>query len=1340
MWNFKICTTGLLTLPVDNSETFFLSYFLSSNSFPQSVSASLEVTIDGALLSYSAGTMVYGDLQRINLATWVNISQQTHTLEFTAKFQVAQGQASPQAHGDDRFQLSSVVIRREPVTAPVQATVYVDVAKGSDRLGFGTLVAPFSTIDMALQWAAPGASILLSPGVYCGLASMMSFDKDITIGSLSNDPTSTILDGQHQLSLFRIVADANAGTMLNVVVNGLTLANAYSSARSPGGGAIFVEGDVVTTVTNSIIVNTTDNSNRGAVSLRGSARLTLTSCTIRNCSSSVTSGYGPAVSMLGFNAFPRLTITDCSFIGNEHSFLVDQTDEFNITDSTFTGASTVTPNLCALMISRVDRAFITGSQVTNNANCALCIIKSSAQITSTLFSDNTLSTGPGGTLYISQNSMVLLDQVTITRANGTSGTALFVMENSVVNITRSSLTNVTTASGATISSSESALYFDRLNMTECSGTFSFYLFFGSVSIVDSSLAHLVGGIWATQTILTLSQSTFDRVAFYPLSENTYVLQNCVVMVDSCEFSRHTTIETTFYLSYTKLTLSNATLHHNNGNFFFQSPESFATIVGGSFSNNNGTLFLMQTASSLQVNGASFTNNLAPQGPILTMYDAAKATFTNTIFTDNIATNGGGGAIYAGSMSTVALTGCSFTNNSAGSGGVIELEDLATLTATDCIFTGNIGKSGGGVVFYIIPPPVIVNSTFVNNFAAYGNDTATPPTSLYLEDNTPFPPQFSSNNTMFSGRVSVRDNNNHVVAMSDAFVSLKVYLQIDGNTIDLASVEQGYASFSNVTLTGKVGESVQVIFLSNDQTLAPFKLAKKVIVDACIPGWAPTASTTQCAVCPPGTYGYDGTHCLVCPQHAFCAGGTSVEPQAGWWFDVREPEAKLYQCPNSNCLGAPGCAQHSSGVLCDTCDTDYYLWGGSCVSCPNTSVIVIFALPIIGILMIFWVQQNDSESGLMTVTVYFIQTIMVMASGVHFSIIAIFNLEIDAAPGLPGGICPGPFGFYARHYLTLASAPFLLTILLASTFIMAIIHRLNLRNHCCRGRGDKPILPPQATDLNSTFASEQFSALIKLILNIYSPIATTAFTMFFCESYGAPPKVLVNNPGVECVGGTYHTALTVSYSLLVVIIGIPSIILCLLLRNRHHLNDHYVQRVYGVFILKYRPSFYFWDVILLLRRLLIVLMSIMPISSTRSFLLVTITLVSVLLQIKYHPFKREEDNQLELTSLTVLFICCVYLDNQLHTTLEQGVVIAGGVVFISHLLYIIYVHHRQTIIEHILHYMHIVTGGRWGRRLLPVSPYITPLDHHHGGFQDDSSLSLKPLLGSSMTPTGYGSIV
>ncbi|KAM9966753.1 hypothetical protein ACTFIR_006984 [Dictyostelium discoideum] len=1433
--------------PILPNEQYYLEYFLSSQ-FETNINPVLNVFVDNKPVASYNGNLLLGDLERVPLESFL---PSTVNITFTTSYTNNGGGGGGGGTSQSGFRIGSVIIRKPATTMPDE--VYVDVAKGSDKYGNGTSVAPFSTIQQALNSVDFNGTIYLADGTYCNLASYLPISRSINIISQSGDPTKCILSGEYQLNLFKISysnqpqdlfltspsrrgrfrqmesyfdissnlitssisgsggdsssssssgSNSESGSdsssspdskSININVKGITVGYAYSSDNSPGGAALFIEGNVVASFSNCIFTSNADSQNRGSISARGNAALILENTLVQNCSCSKVASFGPAISMLGFGGSPTISLVNCTMTENLYNILVDETNDFNMQDSNIQGIEPIEgASLCSIMLSRTQSSTINNCNIVGINNGALCIISSISNISNTNFQGNNLKSGPGGNIYISQGSGVTIENVVIEDSSGNIGAAIFAMELSKVNIFNTIIRNIG-LTNSLISSSDSDLVLSQSSIYNTSNDYTIYLFFGSFKLFDSNITSSKGSFYATQTVISISSTLFDDISI-----GSHVFQDCQVEIIDSIFSN---LNGFFYSSFSKIHIVGSLIENSITQFLMISPLSNVLIENSVFSSNTDTIINLLSQSNLTVINSTFIDNFSntSTNSILTQYEGSTSTFKNVLFQNNRSPGILGGCIFT--FSSVVLDNCTAIGNFAKQGGVISTTIAGNLITIDGgIYQNNSASGGGGVIFYSSTPgPTIKNNAvFSGNTASYGNNTATDAALIDVED--PFPSSFRSGQDTYSGRIYIKDEEGQIVSGFE----VKIFLQISGNTIDSTSTYNGIAIFSNTTLYGPINTTVDVEFLSNNPNLPVNQTVSDVL--KCSPGQIPSTTKIECTECRTGSYGYNGETCVQCPSiHAYCPGGAKVNQFEGWWYDVNQTDKPyvLYECPNVNCIGSNTsdmCAPYSFGPLCAQCDPGYYDWGEGCKRCDKTSPILFIAIVAVSIGMIVLVQSSDSESGLMTVIIYFAQTLMVLSTGVKFNFLALLNLEFQ--PGGSSsifGICPGPFDYYQQHYFTLLSAPWLIVVLLISTAIFYIVYRYKLiqklKNKIIKEQEDieksksisnyssiivtsdpgtinnsslqkslerKSLLRKQqqllenddddsfdstntttndgdlsrdgystiadggkhsilgksmetsisgslssqvtlidnatAIPSNQTFLSQQLGAFIKLMLNIYTPIGKATFELFFCENVGVSAYLLIANNGVSCYTDQYHKALMVSYCLLIVIIGFPLILMILLFLNRKSLDDPHTQRTYGVFILKYKSSFYFWDVILLLRRLLIILMSTMdPTSAARSFLLVVVSLVSVLLQLKYQPFKRISDNRLELTSLSLLFICCVYLDNTVYQSIEQWIVISSSIIFFLHAVYILYSNYRYQIIDSLQHYLYIISRGKKGRK-------------------------------------------
>jgi len=108
-----------------------------------------------------------------------------------------------------------------PVNAQAASSSQIWVsATGSDTSGDGSLAKPYATISHAVIEASNGARILVEPGTYSEMVTVMN--KNLTITSVSGLPQNTVINASGLWGGLIINGSATAGT----VIRGLTIENA----------------------------------------------------------------------------------------------------------------------------------------------------------------------------------------------------------------------------------------------------------------------------------------------------------------------------------------------------------------------------------------------------------------------------------------------------------------------------------------------------------------------------------------------------------------------------------------------------------------------------------------------------------------------------------------------------------------------------------------------------------------------------------------------------------------------------------------------------------------------------------------------------------------------------------------------------------------------------------------------------------------------------------------------------------------------------------------------------------------------------------------------------------
>jgi predicted outer membrane repeat protein len=139
-----------------------------------------------------------------------------------------------------------------------------------------------------------------------------------------------------------------------------------------------------------------------------------------------------------------------------------------------------------------------------------------------------------------------------------------------------------------------------------------------------------------------------------------------------------------------------------------------------WSSDGGGIYC-QTGSAPTITGCQFTDNQGHHGGGLACSDASPILVDCAFTLNTTGGTGSGGAIYCVAGSDPTLLRCTVSNNSAGiigdGGGIYGLG--AGLSLDGCEFSGNRGNHGGAIILESALAADIVNSDFLDNYAASG---------------------------------------------------------------------------------------------------------------------------------------------------------------------------------------------------------------------------------------------------------------------------------------------------------------------------------------------------------------------------------------------------------------------------------------------------------------------------------------------------------------------------------------------------------------------------------------------------------------------------------------------
>ncbi|CAG9321940.1 unnamed protein product [Blepharisma stoltei] len=713
------------------------------------------------------------------------------------------------------------------------------------------------------------------------------------------------------------------------------------------------------------------------------------------------------------------------------------------------------------------------------------------------------------------------------------------------------------------------------------------------------------------------------------------------------------------------------------------------ITGSSFINGKGKTggALSFTATeSINIASCTFSNNTAVLGGALYFIYSSdsvnKQTYSisSTEFSNN--TSSCGGAIYVDNVN-IDINSCKFTENSvysasqstglhtSGIGGAL---NLACSSSGSCnfnigsnIFSENKAVYDGGAVCWRDKMPVLDSNTFSNNEAAYGGDIASYPVNIItLNPNT-----IEGLKGLASGQLTTTplilalvDHLNQVVITDNysqaELISRSKDVTLSGN-IKVTAVN-GVFNFSSFLISAEPGSNVSIkvhtdgvdsskSVKANDGLTYNSSLLVSVSLRECALGEATIG--INCVVCPEGYYSLKpkSNQCLNCPDSAICYGNYTIVPKKGYWRCGMLSD-KFWSCSNSDaCIGSDPykisytgeCATGYTGNLCQNCEKGYSKQAKDhCIKCDGATLSI---LKTVGIMLAF-----------VMLCCIFIRTTKKSAykpksmASVHFKIfinyvqlIALtttFNLswpnyvkQLFAVQNNASFVSDQVFSFdcllystydlkgdnevYYQKLFIMAVIPFGIPIIAGCVWISISLLKRSF----------------------NLFKDNMATTSIISIFLMHPSLLKAYFSSFDCKELDYGKYWLADDLDLRCWNSQhifYVTAVSVP-AILLWGIGVPTLCLFLLWKNKKILTNINVRIKYGFLFNGYKTRSYYWEFVIIYRKILIICCSVFL--GTISVNIQALTALFVLLaclymQLKIRPYNGDILNKLEAISITV----------------------------------------------------------------------------------------------------------
>jgi len=423
-------------------------------------------------------------------------------------------------------------------------------------------------------------------------------------------------------------------------------------------------------------------------------------------------------------------------------------------------------------------------------------------------------------------------------------------------------------------------------------------------------------------------------------------------------------------------------------------------------------------------------------------------------------------------------------------------------------------------------------------------------------------------------------------------------------------------------------------------------------------------------------------CVPCPDNAICDGGSDPEPETGFYLYKKQETGTYssFECLPGRCLSSEECGsgrakniEGNENLLCGRCISGYYEWGGECVECKGTrwEILMIGYLVMFGFLYIIY-RIAQSTSGDAKIFFYFVQiAVLFMGEGsVEFlQWLEFFNFNVFKSAG---NTCISDIDQSTRMLLAFA-IPMALTVQLGVVYVLHRALYATGHEYFMRGPSDDSPVMDSSKDENANVSrlmskrNETFRALVMghvqqdgnvevegkwafypsgylrtlivIYLFTFTGMIKAVLEFFDCISVGEAVVVRMY-PAVSCESADYKLMIGPAVvCFLVLTAAIPGFLFYKVRQayNLGTISTGPVRKVYGVLFESFGDKFYYWEFVILMRRMVLVCVAVFLIEWRVSKLAITSLLNALvtIVHVQVEPFYSNMDNLWAFFSLSCL---------------------------------------------------------------------------------------------------------
>ncbi|CAG9321220.1 unnamed protein product [Blepharisma stoltei] len=732
--------------------------------------------------------------------------------------------------------------------------------------------------------------------------------------------------------------------------------------------------------------------------------------------------------------------------------------------------------------------------------------------------------------------------------------------------------------------------------------------------------------------------------------------------------------------FTNLTLSNVFQAFSISNSNFQANQLLIEENKSPFEIGNSQITISNSTISKSLNGLivhssniTFSRILVSKSNTPLQLDSSNVFVYDSSFLSNTNT-----ALVSFNSSLIIISSI-LQENQGSIGGGLYISDSREARIESSSFLNNQAYHGGAI-YHDLTPVSILSCEFYDNSAKYGRNFASFPKRIVLESADLI--NITSGSTIPNITFVFLDIYNQT-ASTDSLSSVSIQALSNETVIGGTSKvygKDGKFEFEELRFYHMPGENATFVISADSSQIESLEFS--ISFRNCLIGEIHLPDNS-CNLCENNTYSINrhDKFCKSCPPDAVCLGGKNVFPNAGYWRSGEFSE-NFYSCPNSEaCIGnktdyTGGCAEGYKGTLCAICEKQYFKSNSYiCSKCPSKFVsFFLFALALLVVVTIIvgLVASNiksslkdKSDFGLLLkMMMSYIQTIMLFSSyymkwpNILRFFFAFSNMAGNAPAQMSSLECSDSsiipsIQTTLQEVIQINSLP--LVFMLLCVGFWAVFSWVKKEY---------------------SYMNAHLICTIMVVLFVFnSSLTNSLFSLFGCRNIDGE-YLMADDYSVQCWVGDHW--------LIIAIVGLPGIgIWCLgfplvmfyiLYKNRHSLDSPDIQLKYRSFYGGYKSRFYYWELLIICRRMLIRGIAVILINyplTVQGLAVILVLGTIAFLQLGFKPYEKPIMNSMEFASI---LLALLYMIAGLLISAGIGEIpgqIIAWLVFIGNCVFFIY---------------------------------------------------------------------